>query len=64
MGYIQDFERDFRAFIEEKLPVLPDGTEAALVTFVKQKVFESYKNGMAATTRGIIKAAKKATAAK
>ena len=62
MGYIQDVERDFRAFIEENVPLLPDDTAAALVIFVKRKVFESYKNGMAATAR--IRAEKKATAAK
>ena len=51
MSYIEDFERDFRAFIEENLPVLPEETEAALVSVVKLKVVESYRNGMAATER-------------
>jgi len=62
MSYLQDVERDFRALIEELLPVLPDGTEKTLIAFVKQKVVESYKNGMEATAR--VRAAKKATAAK
>ena len=62
MSYIEEFERDFRAAIEENLPLLPEDVVAALVSFVKRKVVESYKNGMAATER--IRAAKKATAAK
>ena len=63
MSYIEEFERDFRAFIEENLPLLPEDTEADLVRFVKRKVVESYKNGMAATER-IRAAKKKAIAAK
>ena len=39
MTYIRDLEREFRA-------LLKDGDEEQLVRFVKEKVLESYRNGL------------------
>ena len=39
MGYIQDFERELTTLLE-------NGDEQAIVKFVKEKVIESYKNGI------------------
>lgn len=41
MGYIQDLERDLTALLQR-------GDEQAVVTFVKEHVVESYKNGIMA----------------
>ena len=41
MGYIRDLERELR----EMLNGLPDEKVETVVKFVKDKVYESYKNG-------------------
>jgi len=41
MGYIRDLERELR----EMLDGLPDDKVEAVLKFVKDKVYESYKNG-------------------
>ena len=42
MGYIQDFERELTTLLQ-------NGEEQAVITFVKEKVIESYWNGTKAT---------------
>jgi len=44
MGYIRDLERELR----EMLKGLPDKQIEAALKFIKDKVYESYKNGLAA----------------
>lgn len=39
MGYIQDIERDVRGLLDA-------GDTDSVVSFVKEKVLESYKNGI------------------
>ena len=41
MGYIRDLERELR----EMLNGLPDEKVEAVLKFVKDKVYQSYKNG-------------------
>lgn len=41
MGYIRDLERELR----EMLDGLPDEKAEKVVKFVKDKVYQSYKNG-------------------
>ena len=38
MGYIQDFEKEFRA-------ILAEGDMEKTVKFTKEKILESYRNG-------------------
>ena len=44
MGYIRDLERELR----EMLKGLPDDRFEAVLKFVKDKVYQSYKNGLQA----------------
>ena len=45
MGYIRDLERELR----EMLDGLPDEKVESVLKFVKDKVYESYKNGRGQT---------------
>ena len=52
MGYIQDVERELRILFREAPEDANDKVVAVvsvdeLITFVKQKVLESYRNGIA-----------------
>ena len=42
MGYIQDIERELRDMLRE----LPADTIETAVKFVKDKIYQSYKNGL------------------
>jgi hypothetical protein len=42
MGYIRDLERE----LSEMLKGLPDDKIEAVLKFVKDKVYQSYKNGL------------------
>ena len=42
MGYIRDLERE----LSEMLKGLPDYKVEAVIKFVKDKVYQSYKNGL------------------
>jgi hypothetical protein len=44
MGYLHDF----RAKLEDMLGKLPPEARADVISFVTEKVYESYKNGRAA----------------
>lgn len=44
MGYIRDLERE----LGEMLKDLPDDKVEAVLKFVKDKVYQSYKNGLQA----------------
>ncbi len=52
MTYIRELERELRA-------LLKDGDEERLVRFVKEKVLESYRNGLDAVTLRLDKAEQK-----
>ena len=52
MTYIRDLERDLRALLEE-------GDTAKVIRFVKEKVLESYRNGLDATALRVEQAAEK-----
>ena len=52
MTYIRDLERELRALLEQ-------GDEEQIVRFVKEKVLESYRNGLDATTQRVDQAAQK-----
>ena len=57
MSYIDDVVRELRKLIEK---IEPGRAPEVVVTFVKQKVAESYRNGMQAADR--IRAAKRTQA--
>ena len=50
--YIRDLERDLRALLDE-------GDMAKVIRFVKEKVLESYRNGLEATALRVEQAAEK-----
>jgi hypothetical protein len=52
MTYIRDLERDLRVLLEE-------GDMAKVIRFVKEKVLESYRNGLDATAMRVHQAAEK-----
>ena len=52
MTYIRDLERELRAY-------LAVGDEAKVIRFVKEKVLESYRNGLDATALQVEQAAEK-----
>jgi hypothetical protein len=52
MTYIRDLERELRAY-------LAVGDEAKVIRFVKEKVLESYRNGLDATTQRVDRATEK-----
>jgi len=47
MGYIRDLERE----LGEMLKDLPDDKVESVLKFVKDKVYQSYKNGLQAKDR-------------
>jgi|GEM_PF-5079520 hypothetical protein len=49
MGYIRDLERE----LSEMLKDLPDDKVAAVTKFVKDKVYQSYKNGLQVKERSV-----------
>jgi len=52
MNYIRDLERDLRALLDE-------GDMGKVIRFVKEKVLESYRNGLDATALRVEQAAEK-----
>src|SRR5215471_924108 len=52
MNYIRDVERDLRALLDE-------GDMGKVIRFVKEKVLESYRNGLDATALRVEQAAEK-----
>ena len=52
MTYIRDVERDLRALLDE-------GDMGKVIQFVKEKVLESYRNGLDATALRVEQAAEK-----
>jgi hypothetical protein len=52
MTYIRDLERELRALLDE-------GDMAKVIRFVKEKVLESYRNGLDATALRVEQAAEK-----
>ena len=44
MGYIRDLERELREMLKD----LPEDKIESALKFVKDKVYQSYKNGLAA----------------
>ena len=52
MPYIRDLERDLRALLDE-------GDMGKVIRFVKEKVLESYRNGLDATALRVEQAAEK-----
>lgn len=48
MGYIQDLERELR----EKLEDMNDPENHEVIKFFKEKILESYKNGIEAGKKG------------
>lgn len=52
MGYMQDVEQELRRTFDELLPALPKENEQALVQWIKDRLLESYRNGIEAGQRG------------
>ena len=52
MTYIRDLERELRALLDE-------GDMPKVIRFVKEKVLESYRNGLDATSLRVSQAAEK-----
>ena len=52
MGYIHDVERQLRKLLDNRqYDALTEDDERALVTFVKEKILESYQNGQASKVK-------------